>query len=91
MRLAPAYRKRLSDFQPDQGAAVSLLFLCDYFIALTFIAPGLVGRVRRSRHPALLRRAALRLPGLQTQFFNASIATRPSGVCSQRGALSVSA
>ncbi|MGI6902449.1 MULTISPECIES: hypothetical protein [Leclercia] len=25
-----------------------------------------VGRVRRSRHPALLRRAALRLPGLQT-------------------------
>ncbi|WP_420193414.1 hypothetical protein [Leclercia sp. M-A074-M] len=25
-----------------------------------------VGRVRRSRHPAVLRRAALRLPGLQT-------------------------
>jgi len=57
LRLAPAYRKRLSDFQPDQGAAVSLLFLCDYFIALTFIAPGLVGRVRRSRHPALLLRS----------------------------------
>ncbi|HCN95167.1 MAG TPA: hypothetical protein DIT59_00635 [Leclercia sp.] len=54
---------------------------------------GFVGRVRRSRHPAL------RLPGLGTdcspvslpQLFNASIATQPSGVCSQRGAFSVSA
>ncbi len=38
------------------------------------------------------RRAALRLPGLRApQLINALIATRPSGVCSQRGALSVSA
>jgi hypothetical protein len=26
LRLAPAYRKRFGDFQPDHGAAVSLLF-----------------------------------------------------------------
>jgi hypothetical protein len=26
MRVAPAFRKRFGDFQPDHGAAVSLLF-----------------------------------------------------------------
>ncbi|MDQ2130011.1 hypothetical protein R4I72_14590, partial [Leclercia adecarboxylata] len=35
LRLAPAFRKRFVDFQPDQGAAVSLLKYCDYFIALS--------------------------------------------------------
>ncbi len=35
LRLAPALRKRFVDFQPDQGAAVSLLLFCNYFIALS--------------------------------------------------------
>ena len=34
LRLAPAYRKRFGDFQPDQGAAVTVLLSCNYFIAL---------------------------------------------------------
>ena len=34
MRLAPAYRKRFGDFQPDQGIAVSDLFSCHYSVAL---------------------------------------------------------
>ncbi|QFH64208.1 hypothetical protein FR773_05450 [Leclercia adecarboxylata] len=35
LRLAPAFRKRFVDFQPDQGVAVSRLLFCNYFIALS--------------------------------------------------------
>ncbi|MCV3310244.1 hypothetical protein NUU60_22935, partial [Leclercia adecarboxylata] len=34
LRLAPAFRKRFVDFQPDKGVAVSRLKYCDYFIAV---------------------------------------------------------
>ncbi|QFH63614.1 hypothetical protein FR773_02245 [Leclercia adecarboxylata] len=37
LRLAPALRKRFVDFQPDRGAAVSLLKYCDYFVAIRAI------------------------------------------------------
>ncbi|RFS77168.1 hypothetical protein D0U00_19980 [Leclercia adecarboxylata] len=37
LRLAPAFRKRFGDFQPDRGVAVSLLKYCDYFIAVRAI------------------------------------------------------
>ncbi len=37
LRLAPAFRKRFGDFQPDREVAVSLLKYCDYFIALRAI------------------------------------------------------
>jgi hypothetical protein len=33
MRVAPAFRKRFGDFQPDHGAAASLLFQCRNVIA----------------------------------------------------------
>jgi len=35
LRIAPAFRKRFVDFQPDQGVAVNLLLFCNYFIALS--------------------------------------------------------
>ncbi|MFY9997397.1 MAG: hypothetical protein WAK61_20695 [Leclercia sp.] len=34
MRVAPGYRKRFGDFQPDQGAAASSLFFLIFFVAL---------------------------------------------------------
>ncbi|AXF63984.1 hypothetical protein DVA44_07485 [Leclercia sp. W17] len=41
MRLAPAFRKRFGDFQPDQAAAVRPLLFCYFFIAVfLFCRPG---------------------------------------------------
>jgi len=45
LRLAPAYGQRLSDFQPDSGVAVSLIFSSTVFIA-DFV--GFVGPCKRS-------------------------------------------
>ncbi len=71
LRLAPAFRKRFGDFQPDQGVAVSPLLSGDYFIALKAIKLLRIPLPRGRGHQIAPAPpdcpAALRLPGLQSQ------------------------